>query len=164
MASLNLNEIRRIEKQFTSGIKSGKVVEVFQAKGYRFSEATLRKYVQLGLLPKSRRVGVRGRHKGSSGLYPVSIVRLINEIKKALDSGATLEDIRFGYVALAGELDASRRTCTETLEHFQNAIKKCDDSKLRQALDKALNAQRRSLKSSFSELEKLAVRIGRGRK
>lgn len=163
MASLNATEIRRIEKQFSAGIKSGAVVDVFRAKGHRFSEATLRKYVQLGLLPKSRRVGARGRHRGSSGLYPVSIVRLVNEIKRALDDGATLEDVRFGYVALTGGIDVSRRACEEALQHFRESILRINDDKQRAVLGRGLVAQRRVLVESFRELDKLAVRIGRRR-
>ena len=34
----------------------------------KFSEATLRKYVQLGLLPRSVRVGRKGKHQGSQGI------------------------------------------------------------------------------------------------
>ena len=86
MALLSATELRRVERDHEDGISSADIVELFSSKGERFSEATLRKYVQLGLLPMSRRVGIRGRHRGSSGLYPVVVVRLINEIKKALES------------------------------------------------------------------------------
>ena len=41
-------------------------------RGEPLSEATFRKYVQLGLLPRSVRVGRKGKHRGSQGLYPAS--------------------------------------------------------------------------------------------
>ena len=163
MTSLNATEIRRIEKQFADGIKAGAVVEVFRAKGHRFSEATLRKYVQLGLLPKSRRVGVRGRHRGSSGLYPVGIVRLVNEIKRALEQGATLEEVRFGGVALAGELDVLRHLCDEVLQRFRESIDRNADDGERAGLGRRLVAQRRALVDSLRELTQLSTRIGRKR-
>ena len=161
MAHLNETEIRRIERQFAVGIKSGAVVEIFRAKGHRFSEATLRKYVQLGLLPRSRRVGVRGRHRGSSGLYPIGIVRLVNDIKQALDGGATLEDVRFGQVALTGEVDALRRTCDDVVRRFRESALRLEDGQRRKVLARQLVAQRQALAQSFRELERLAVRIGR---
>jgi len=37
------------------------LLDVFPPRGIRFSEATLRKYVQLGLLPRSVRVGQKGK-------------------------------------------------------------------------------------------------------
>ena len=46
------------------------IVEAFTDAGVRLSEATFRKWVQLGLLPRSRRVGRKGKHQGSLGLYP----------------------------------------------------------------------------------------------
>ena len=48
-------------------------------KGVRLSEATFRKYVQAGLLPRSKRVGRKGKHRGSQGLYPVEAVRRIGK-------------------------------------------------------------------------------------
>ena len=92
MGLLTAAELRRIEDKFPAGLGSAQVIALFQEKGERFSEATLRKYVQIGLLPKSHRVGTRGRHRGSRGSYPVVIVRLINDIKRALDGGATLDE------------------------------------------------------------------------
>ena len=161
MANLNLAELRRIERLYAGGIKSSAVVEIFRAKGHRFSEATLRKYVQLGLLPKSRRVGVRGRHRGSSGLYPVSIVRLVNDIKRALDEGATLEEVRFGDVGLAGEVDMLRRTGEEVLNCLAQAVARLQDTKRRAEVGRLLDRERHAFAQRVRELAKLATRIGR---
>jgi DNA-binding transcriptional MerR regulator len=68
--------------------------------GLRVSEATLRKYVQLGLLPRSRRVGTRGRHQGSWGLYPAWTARQVVEIKRLLAEGRTIQDIATGYASV----------------------------------------------------------------
>ena len=50
-------ELARIESEFARGISAGAIVEIFRPKGVRLSEATFRKYVQAGLLP---RAGARG--------------------------------------------------------------------------------------------------------
>lgn len=159
MSNLSLVEIRRIEKQYPDGIGSAQVVEIFKGKGHRFSEATLRKYVQLGLLPKSRRVGVRGRHRGSSGLYPVGIVKLISDIKQALDMGATLEEVRIGNVGLGSELSVLSKCWTEVRGRFSEAIEKSLDDKRRGAFDKVLEQYDRAFEKQVSELERLAMRI-----
>jgi DNA-binding transcriptional MerR regulator len=161
MMSLSGPELRRIERQFAEGIRSQAVVEIFRSKGHRFSEATLRKYVQLGLLPKSRRVGVRGRHRGSSGLYPVSIVRLVNDIKRALEAGATLEEVRFCDITLGGEIDQLRRASHDVISRFREAVQRLDDRQRRSLVGKRLEAQRRAMAQSFRELERLATRLGR---
>lgn len=161
MGTLSLAEIRRIERRFVGGIKSGAIVEIFRARGHRFSEATLRKYVQLGLLPKSRRVGQRGRHRGSSGLYPVAIIRMVNEIKRALDAGATLEDVRFGGVQLSGEVEVLRRACDEVVGRFKEAAARLDDRPRRATMNKQVEARRKALAQALRELDRLALRIGR---
>ena len=159
MALLTAAEIRKLERQYEAGVSSSAIVEIFQSKGERFSEATLRKYVQLNLLPKSRRVGTRGKHKGSSGVYPVSIIGLINEIKRTLAAGATLDEIRYTSVGLVGEVHALRRVVQETTARFGEAIEKQDDARHRAALLKALDKQSKAFSKQIEELEELANRL-----
>ena len=42
-------ELDEIERSWPDGLTSRQIVDVFETRGIRFSEATLRKYVQLGL-------------------------------------------------------------------------------------------------------------------
>ena len=161
MASLTTNELRSIEKQHAQGITSTAIVDIFQRKGERFSEATLRKYVQLGLLPKSRRVGIRGKHRRSSGLYPVVIVRLISEIKKELDKGATLEGIRVSRVGLNSELQVLERATKLVADRFNEAVSAVEPKKLRPAFKKQLDLRRKNLEKEIKEFEKLAQTLGK---
>src|SRR5512140_349998 len=87
-------ELARLERERAGGVTSREVVGVFQARGARLSAATFRKYVQLGLLPRSRRIGRKGKHTGSKGLYPVAVLRRIDLIKRMMAEGLTLEDVR----------------------------------------------------------------------
>ncbi len=160
MTFLSANELRRIERQFAEGIRSAAIVEIFQAKGYRFSEATLRKYVQLGLLPKSKRVGVRGRHRGSSGIYPVGIVRLVNDIKEALDKGATLEEVRLGDVGLTSELEVLRTKTLEVMSRFDEAAAHVSNTKHRGVFKRLIARERRVAAERLHGLARLATRIG----
>lgn len=159
MALLTTTELRKLERQHESGISSSGIVEIFQGRGERFSEATLRKYVQLNLLPKSRRVGTRGKHKGSSGVYPVSILGLINEIKRTLAAGATLDEIRYTSVGLIGEVHALRRVAQEMRARFSEAIARQQDARTRHALEKSLEKQGQALEKQIEELEELAKRM-----
>ncbi len=97
--------IERFEREHAHGTTSREVVELFQARGARLSAPTFRKYVQAGLLPRSRRVGRKGKHTGSTGLYPATVVRRIDLIKRMMAEGLTLEDIRDSFVALKHRLD-----------------------------------------------------------
>src|SRR5512138_2347210 len=82
MIALTESDLRRVERQRPDGLTSSQILQVFAEVGVRLSEATLRKYVQLGLLPRSVRVGRKGKHQGSCGLYPSTTVRRIQAVKK----------------------------------------------------------------------------------
>ena len=73
-------QVREIETTAPEGLTSQELVAAFASRDVKFSEATLRKYVQLGLVPRSRRVGRKGKHLGSRGIYPVRAIRRINAI------------------------------------------------------------------------------------
>jgi len=98
-------EIGRIERDRAAGITSGEVVRLFESKGARLSASTFRKYVQLGLLPRSRRVGRKGKHTGSTGLYPVAVVRRIALLKRMMAEGYTVEDIRGSFVGVRNRIE-----------------------------------------------------------
>ena len=68
MNAINEATLSRIEKQHAGGLTSAEILDVFASHDIPLSEATLRKYVQLGLLPRSVRVGRKGKHQGSQGL------------------------------------------------------------------------------------------------
>jgi len=90
-------EIDEIERAWPDGMTSRQIVDVFETRGIRFSEATLRKYVQLGLLPRSVRVGRKGKHRGSCGLYPSHVIRRVNVVKGMMADDRTIEEIQRSF-------------------------------------------------------------------
>ncbi len=98
-------ELVEIERRWAGGIPSQEVISLFQSRGVKLSEATFRKYVQLGLLPTSRRVGRKGKHRGSRGYYPVSVVRRINLIKRMMAEDLTLEQIRDSFFSVQNQME-----------------------------------------------------------
>src|SRR6185312_2220743 len=103
---LDEREIEEIERAWPNGLTSRQIVDVFETRGIRFSEATLRKYVQLGLLPRSVRVGRKGKHRGSCGLYPAHVVRRVNVVKGMMASDRTIEEIQRSFARFKDELEA----------------------------------------------------------
>lgn len=93
-ALLKEEELRAIEGAYPDGITAAQIVDAFTSRGIRFSEASFRKYVQQGLLPRSRRVGRKGKNKGSLGVYPPKTVRRINAVKQWMAEGHTIEEIQ----------------------------------------------------------------------
>ena len=100
---------RRIEAAHAEGLSTHQVVELFAAKGEPLTEATFRKYVQLGLLPRSVRVGRKGKHRGSQGLYPATIVRQIELVRRLMAQGHTIQDIQREFLFVGSEIDDARR-------------------------------------------------------
>lgn len=111
-------EMEQVERERAAGITSGEVVRLFEAKGARLSAATFRKYVQAGLLPRSRRVGRKGKHTGSTGLYPVSVVRRVALIKRMMAEGYTVEDIRGSFVTVRNRLEDVEKGLAELVEEL----------------------------------------------
>jgi len=93
-ALLKEEDLRAIEGTYPDGITAVQIVDVFTSRGIKFSEASFRKYVQQGLLPRSRRVGRKGKHRGSLGVYPSKTVRRINAVKQLMVDGYTIEEIQ----------------------------------------------------------------------
>jgi DNA-binding transcriptional MerR regulator len=115
---LSEEEIQRIERDRAAGITSGEIVRLFEGRGARLSAATFRKYVQMGLLPRSRRVGRKGKHTGSTGLYPVSVVRRIALIKRMMAEGYTVDDIRGSFVTVRNRLEDVEKGLGDLVEEL----------------------------------------------
>ncbi len=115
-------EVRRLERAHPDGLPAGAVVELLRQRGIDLAEATFRKYVQFGLLPRSRRVGRKGKHRGSHGLYPVACLTRLAEIRLLMDSGLTLEDIQRSAVTHLFEVDALRRSAHEVVSRLEGEL------------------------------------------
>lgn len=111
-------ELQRVERDRAGGITSSEIVRLFEGRGARLSAATFRKYVQMGLLPRSRRVGRKGKHTGSTGLYPVSVVRRIALIKRMMAEGYTVEDIRGSFVIVRNRLEDVEKGLGDLIEEL----------------------------------------------
>jgi DNA-binding transcriptional MerR regulator len=151
------DEIDRIEREWSQGVPARVIVDIFRPRGVRLSEATFRKYVQAGLLPRSRRVGKKGKHRGSQGLYPVESVRRINAIKKMMSEGLTLEDIKGSFVFFKNHIDQVDRELLVVLDGFEQAL---TTRALPEATQKELKSQLLALKVRARELVRDVSRLG----
>jgi DNA-binding transcriptional MerR regulator len=143
MVGIDDSVLSGLERQYEAGLTSGALIDLCGAHGIALSEATLRKYVQLGLLPRSTRVGQKGKHQGSHGVYPVRAIRALLRIKEMMAESYTIEEIRRDFLFV--------RTDIEQLEHTLVCIFK--------ALARVLEQRRREDSSplmgrELNELEK----------
>ena len=139
-------ELAEIERSWPQGLTSRQIVDLFETRGIRFSEATLRKYVQLGLLPRSVRVWRKGKHRGSCGLYPANVVRRVNLVKGMMAEDLTIEEIQRSFVRFKDEIDTIEKGLRDLIASFE-----------RQAKGPALEAdRRRELEREISEAKRAA--------
>jgi DNA-binding transcriptional MerR regulator len=114
--------LTRIERDHAQGLTSVEILDLFARAGIALSEATLRKYVQLGLLPRSVRVGRKGKHQGSQGIYPVGVVRQILRIKQMMAQDYTIEQIQREFLFMRSDLQALEQTLEGLFEKLTRIV------------------------------------------
>jgi DNA-binding transcriptional MerR regulator len=161
MAQREVDDFDKIEAEFPQGVSAAQIVDFFSERGVPLAQATFRKYVQLGLLPRSRRVGEKGKHRGSHGLYPAGAARRIHLIKSLMDEGMTLEEIRSSFVYFRGQLDGVERALDELFAALEKSI--ADKGELRASrrkeLERLLVEGRREAGLFVRELERTVQQI-----
>jgi DNA-binding transcriptional MerR regulator len=123
------DELARIERENPKGISSEGIIDFFTKKQVKLTEATLRKYVQLGLLPRSVRVGLQGQRRGSTGMYPANVVRRIQRLR-GLMSDFTIEQIQKQFLFVRGDVEELERTLERIFSAFAGAAKSSRDGEL----------------------------------
>lgn len=116
------DELSKLEQANPDGLSTQQVVDLVSARGERLSEATFRKYVQLGLLPRSVRVGRKGKHRGSQGLYPVTVVRQIDLIRRLMAGGYTISEIQREFLFLGADIEGVSRQLSSLLASVEQAV------------------------------------------
>ena len=116
------DELASLERDHAEGLSTQHVVELFAARGGALTEATFRKYVQLGLLPRSVRVGRKGKRRGSQGLYPPTVVRQIGLIRRLMGQGFTIQEIQDQFFFLSSDIEALARQLKQVLEGVGRAV------------------------------------------
>ena len=128
---LREEELRAIETAYPDGLTAVQVVDSFTSRNIKFSEASFRKYVQQGLLPRSRRVGRKGKHKGSLGVYPAKTVRRINDVKQLMNDGYTIEEIQGQFLLYTDLVEGVAENLTELCARLGRDADKLEPAKRR---------------------------------
>lgn len=149
---IDAQTLAQLEKAHVAGLTSAEILDVFARYDVQLSEATLRKYVQLGLLPRSVRVGRKGKHQGSQGVYPVGVVRQILRIKQMMAESYTIEQIQREFLFIRSEV--------EQLESMLLRIfKKLDGVLKERKIERVTSAVQRDVGDARSLSKELMVRL-----
>lgn len=149
---LSEEELSAIESTYLEGITAVQIVEVFSSRDIKFSEASFRKYVQQGLLPRSRRVGRKGKHRGSLGVYPAKTVRRINTVKQLMTDGHTIEEIQADFLQFTDLVENLAEGFAELFTRLERGAKD-------KAHVKELGETRRTAEEVMRRLEDLARKV-----
>jgi hypothetical protein len=120
---IDAETLAQLEKAHAAGLSSAEILDVFARHDVQLSEATLRKYVQLGLLPRSVRVGRKGKHQGSQGIYPVSVVRQVLRIKQMMAESYTIEQIQREFLFIRSEVEQLESMLTRIFRTLDGVLK-----------------------------------------
>jgi hypothetical protein len=131
---LTEEQLRAIETTYPEGLTAVQLVDAFTSRGIKFSEASFRKYVQQGLLPRSRRVGRKGKHKGSLGVYPAKTVRRINDVKRLMLDGYTIEEIQGQFLLYTDLVEGVGENLTELCDRLARDAERLETSVRREVL------------------------------
>jgi len=126
--------LSQLERKYAGGLTSVEILDVFASHDVSLSEATLRKYVQLGLLPRSVRVGRKGKHQGSQGVYPVSVVRQILRIKQMMAESYTIEQIQREFLFIRNDVEQLEQMLTRIFKKLDGVLKERKQELSRQAV------------------------------
>lgn len=156
-------QLRQIEEAHAEGFSSSELVAAFLDRDVHFTEANLRRYVQLGLVPRSRRVSTSGRAQGSRGLYPLRALRRINQIKSLMgEQRYTLEEIQTRYLTFQDGMETVEESLEDLFERFEKKILEIPEGSHAALLRRELAQVRRmsvDLSSALSQLEQVFQRV-----
>ena len=126
--------LSQLERKYAAGLTSVEILDVFASHDVSLSEATLRKYVQLGLLPRSVRVGRKGKHQGSQGMYPVSVIRQILRIKQMMAESYTIEQIQREFLFIRNDVEQLEQIVSRIFKKLEGVLKERKQERSAQAV------------------------------
>ena len=132
---------------------------MFAQHGIPLSEATLRKYVQVGLLPRSVRVGRKGKHQGSQGLYPAGVVRQILRIKSMMAESYTIEQIQREFLFMQSDLQLLERTLASVFSKLAGILKERRAERTTSLLARQVNEARTMSQDLLARLAAIEARL-----
>jgi len=158
-APLSERELAEIEARYPEGLTTQEIVELFATRGERLSEATFRKYVQLGLLSRSVRVGRKGKHRGSQGRYPAGVIRQIDAVRLLMAQGFTIQDIQREFLCVRSDIDALSRLLTQVISTLSRATTEHSNTAQDDILSRAVSDAGQSADALIEKLRAIEQRL-----
>lgn len=159
MTEITDQQLQAIERQHAVGLTSLELLELCAKLKISLSEASLRKYVQLGLLPRSVRVGRKGKHQGSQGVYPVSVLRQVLRIKEMMADNYTIEQIQRDFFFMRRDLQLLEETLAGIFSTLSKVMQQRSRSAYAQDVGRDVDGAKRVSSELLSRLEGIEQRL-----
>ncbi len=156
---IDAETLAQLEKAHVAGLTSAEILDVFARYDVQLSEATLRKYVQLGLLPRSVRVGRKGKHQGSQGVYPVGVVRQIMRIKQMMAESYTIEQIQREFLFIRSEVEQLESMLSRIFKKLEGVLKERKTERVTSAVQRDVGDARSLSKDLMARLEAIETKL-----
>ena len=154
-----VKQLEIFERKHATGITSAELLDACANMEVQMSEASLRKYVQLGLLPRSVRVGRKGKHQGSQGVYPVSVLRQILRIKEMMADNYTIEQIQRDFFFMRRDLQQLEETLQCIFSTLTKVMQQRSRSSYAQDVGRDIEGAKRASNELVSRLEGIEERL-----
>ena len=161
MRQIDDTVLMNLERTYADGMTSAALLEVCADHGISLSEASLRKYVQLGLLPRSVRVGRKGKHKGSQGLYPVRVLRQLIRVKEMMAESYTIEEIQRDFLFVRSDVEQLEQTLGVIFKTLAKVLKRKREEGTAHALSRELESAERLGRDLVSSLVAIETKLTR---
>ena len=159
LSMIDAETLAQLEKAHVAGLTSAEILDVFARHDVQLSEATLRKYVQLGLLPRSVRVGRKGKHQGSQGIYPVSVVRQVLRIKQMMAESYTIEQIQREFLFIRSEVEQLESMLTRIFKTLDGVLKERKAERVSSVVQRDVGDARSLSKELMARLEAIETKL-----
>ena len=156
---IDAETLAQLEKAHVAGLSSAEILDLFARHDVQLSEATLRKYVQLGLLPRSVRVGRKGKHQGSQGIYPVSVVRQILRIKQMMAESFTIDQIQREFLFIRSEVEQLESMLSRIFKKLDGVLKERKTERVATAVQRDVGDARSLSKELMARLEAIETKL-----
>ena len=156
---IDAETLNQLEKAHGAGLSSVEILDFFARYDVQLSEATLRKYVQLGLLPRSVRVGRKGKHQGSQGIYPVSVVRQILRIKQMMAESYTIEQIQREFLFIRSEVEQLEAMLARIFKKLDGVLKERKVERVTSAVQRDVGDARSLSKELMARLTAIESKL-----
>ncbi|HET9953566.1 MAG TPA: hypothetical protein VFQ61_03630 [Polyangiaceae bacterium] len=153
--------LNQIEKSHSRGLTSSEILDLFARHNIALSEATLRKYVQLGLLPRSVRIGKKGKHTGSQGVYPVGVVRQILLIKEMMAKSYTIEQIQKEFLFIRNDIEHLEQLLEGIFSKLDGVVRQRRSEATTQVVVRELGDARSLSRDLMTRLSSIETRLTR---